>query len=295
MDIIGEGYVGNTKLSTEKRKSTERIILHHSASNGQSVEDINNYHKKLGWGCIGYHFYVRKDGKIYRGRKEEYVGAHAYGSNYNSIGVCAEGNFETDTMPEVQKESLKELVAYLKNKYNITKVQKHSDVCKTACPGKNYPFEEIAGATEKVEKAEAKKETSYVVASNVRPIAEVQKWLNANYSTRIAEDNIYGKETKKALVKALQTELNKQTRVSLVVDGIFGAMTKAKCINVKRGDHGNITKILQGALICHGYSTNGFDGLFGAGTEKAVRSFQVKNGLAVDGIAGKNTFEKILK
>ena len=35
------------------------------------------------------------------------------------------------------------------NKYGITKVQRHRDVNATACPGKNYPFEEIANATVK--------------------------------------------------------------------------------------------------------------------------------------------------
>lgn len=94
-------------------------------------------------------FFVRKDGSIYRGRREEAVGAHAYGSNTDSIGICAEGNFENETMGDVQKQALKELVAYLKNKYGITKVQRHRDVNATACPGKNYPFEEIANATVK--------------------------------------------------------------------------------------------------------------------------------------------------
>ena len=33
----------------------------------------------------------------------------------------------------------------LKEKYDISKVQAHRDVCSTSCPGKNFPFEEIAG------------------------------------------------------------------------------------------------------------------------------------------------------
>jgi len=49
-------------------------------------------------------------------------------------------------MGTAQKEALKELVAYLKNKYGISKVQKHKDVNATACPGRNYPFNEIVNA-----------------------------------------------------------------------------------------------------------------------------------------------------
>ena len=86
---------------------------------------------------------MRLDGTIYRGRPEWAIGAHASGSNYNSIGICAEGNFETDKMPDAQKNSLKWLVAYIKDKYKINTVQRHRDVGSTACPGKNYPFDEI--------------------------------------------------------------------------------------------------------------------------------------------------------
>lgn len=61
------------------RSKTEQIVLHHSGVTVlQSVEVIHNYHKNSnGWSGIGYHFYVRKDGKIYRGRPENTVGAHA--------------------------------------------------------------------------------------------------------------------------------------------------------------------------------------------------------------------------
>lgn len=61
------------------RNKTEQIVLHHSGVTVlQSVETIHNYHKNTnGWSGIGYHFYVRKDGKIYRGRPENTVGAHA--------------------------------------------------------------------------------------------------------------------------------------------------------------------------------------------------------------------------
>lgn len=38
------------------------------------------------------------------------------------------------------------LVAYLKQKYGISTVQRHSDVNATGCPGGHFPFEELAGA-----------------------------------------------------------------------------------------------------------------------------------------------------
>lgn len=129
--------------SLSKRKSTTRIILHHAAAESCDAATIHQWHLNKGWSGIGYHFVVRKNGSIERGRPEDTVGAHALNNNSDSIGICFEGNFETETMPETQKAAGKELVAYLKQKYGISTVQKHKDVTSTACPGKNFPFDEI--------------------------------------------------------------------------------------------------------------------------------------------------------
>lgn len=126
-------------------------------------------------------------------------------------------------------------------------------------------------------------------------IKAVQKWLNTNYNGDLTVDGIYGNLTKKALVKALQIELNKQYNANLDIDGIFGNKTKSAIKNIFNGTRGNITKILQGLLICNGYSTNGFDGIAGRGTTSAVECYQAKHGLAVDGIAGKDTFYSLCK
>ena len=271
------------------RKSTERIILHHADAKNCSAEDIHRWHLSNGWSGAGYHFLVRKDGKVYRLRPEDKVGAHAYGSNYNSLGVCFEGNFMEEDMPEVQKQAGKELVAYLKNKYKISTVQKHKDVCATSCPGDKFPFNEVT-------KSEISNEIIPQPQENVPKgnVAEIQSTLNDRYGLNIAVDNIYGNETRKALVKGLQTELNKQFGSKLAVDGIFGTNTYNACINVREGAEGNITYLIQAMLICHSFDIDA-DGIFGNATENAVREFQKRNGLSVDGIVGKNTFNKLFK
>ena len=142
IDIIDAGLKFG---ALTKRTVTDRIILHHAAGNG-SVESVHNYHKGLGWSGIGYHYYVRKDGSIYRGRPEAMVGGHTSGYNYCSIGVCAEGNFETDVMSDAQREAIRALVLDIRTRYPDTQTIRHKDVAATACPGKNYPFEYIAAA-----------------------------------------------------------------------------------------------------------------------------------------------------
>lgn len=126
-------------------------------------------------------------------------------------------------------------------------------------------------------------------------IAEIQSSLNSRYNVGIRVDNIYGSETKKALVKALQTELNIQYNRGLDVDGIFGAKTKDACITVYHGAVGNITWLIQAMLYCLNCDPNGLDSIFGDGMLKAVKCFQVNKGLKADGIVGKNTFEKLFR
>ena len=58
---------------------------------------------------------------------------------------------------------------------------------------------------------------------------------------------------------------------------------------IQYGDSGDKVTALQTALVKLGYSTNGIDGRFGAGTRKAVIAFQKANGLTADGLAGTQT------
>lgn len=141
-------------------------------------------------------------------------------------------------------------------------------------------------ATSKPTTTTSKPATS--ASSGSSSIKAVQKWAGTT------ADGVNGPKTKKALCKMLQKELNKQYKAGLSVDGVWGPKTKSACVNVKQGAKGNITRTLQGCLIVRGYGTNGFDGVFGGGTAKAVKAFQRSKGLTVDGVAGKNTWAKLL-
>ena len=143
LNIIEPEYKWNGTLT--KRTLTDRIILHHAAGNG-TAESIHKYHMSLGWKGIAYHYYVRKDGTIYRGRPEDTVGGHTSGYNSRSIGICAEGNFETDIMSDAQRDAIRALVLDIRTRHPDTQTIKHKDVAATACPGKNYPFDYIAAA-----------------------------------------------------------------------------------------------------------------------------------------------------
>ena len=142
MNIIDTNWKWKSGLSV--RPHTRYIVLHHAAAIICTAQQIDNWHKGNGWSGIGYHFFVRKDGTIYQGRPEWATGAHASGKNSESIGVCVEGNYDVETnMPKLQKNALKELLAYLKGKYPTAGIKGHKEVGATGCPGKYYPLQEM--------------------------------------------------------------------------------------------------------------------------------------------------------
>ena len=117
-------------------------------------------------------------------------------------------------------------------------------------------------------------------------VKEVQEWLNETYNSELETDGLYGKNTRRELVKALQKALG------LDADGIYGAKTNAAVKTLRNGSSGILVKILQCLLICRNQQIKA-DGDFGAKTELAVKSVQRQFKIDNDGIAGKMTFKAL--
>lgn len=64
---------------------------------------------------------------------------------------------------------------------------------------------------------------------------------------------------------------------------------------LRSGQKGEQVKTVQRLLNAMGYSCGAVDGIFGAKTDKAVKSFQRKEGLTRDGIVGKKSWNAMLK
>ena len=64
-----------------------------------SVNDVTDWHLDRGFNDIGYHFYIKLDGTIYKGRDLDVIGAHCQGHNSNSIGICFEGGLMENDEP----------------------------------------------------------------------------------------------------------------------------------------------------------------------------------------------------
>lgn len=80
-----------------------------------------------------------------------------------------------------------------------------------------------------------------------------------------------------------------QAAIGAEVDNIAGPETLSKCPTLRKGSKGAATRLLKDKLKCGNSSKT-----FGKGTLKAVKTYQKKKGLAVDGIVGKNTWRKLL-
>lgn len=66
------------------------------------------------------------------------------------------------------------------------------------------------------------------------------------------------------------------------------------CLAISRyGSSGEEVKQIQTKLKNWGYYSGNIDGIYGSKTFEAVKSFQKKNGLTVDGIAGANTLKAL--
>ena len=74
--------------------------------------------------------------------------------------------------------------------------------------------------------------------------------------------------------------------VSMVLVALVPAVEAA---SYKKGSSGAVVTQIQTKLKSWGYYTGTVDGIYGSGTERAVRAFQQKNGLTVDGTAGDQT------
>lgn len=69
------------------------VVVHWTATyTNQDIgaEEVHEWHKKRGWSGIGYHYIIRRDGRIQRGRPLSKQGAHAADNGHNkySIGIA---------------------------------------------------------------------------------------------------------------------------------------------------------------------------------------------------------------
>ena len=74
---------------------------------------------------------------------------------------------------------------------------------------------------------------------------------------------------------------------------VVGFALSALAASYRQGDSGSAVTTIQTKLKRWGYFDGPVDGVYGSKTTKAVRSFQQKNGLTADGVAGPATLKAL--
>lgn len=219
-------------------------------------------------------------------------------SNHNSIGIeiCINSN---GNYPKAFQNTV-DLVKYLMNKYGIdlAHVVRHYDASGKLCPGSmaanNWAkwglFKAALSGANVVVTASPKVDS--VASSSDSAAVYLQKvmnrlWFTDNEGKVLVEDGVMGSRTKQAVIKF-------QKVMGLYADGIAGSKT-----------FGAIDSILAKPLCkfaSDGYAVRylqfrfglAIDGKFGVMTKGKVQSYQHDMGLVADGIAGHNTWDKLL-
>ena len=113
-----------------------KIIVHCSDTPDEenlTASDIHLMHLGFGWDGIGYHKIILKNGNIENGRPLFWQGAHTYGLNKESLGICLIGRQKFEAQ---QFLSLKTLLLKWKLDYPNAIILGHRDaiVTKKTCP-----------------------------------------------------------------------------------------------------------------------------------------------------------------
>ena len=119
-----------------------KIILHCSATKegkNFSAADIDRWHREQGYAMIGYHYVILLDGTVEPGRPLELQGAHTYGHNSDSIGICYIGGLDMngrpyDTRTPQQRKAMQQLIDTLREVYPNATVHGHREFANKDCP-----------------------------------------------------------------------------------------------------------------------------------------------------------------
>lgn len=127
------------------------IAIHCSATPSTmniGATEIRQWHRAKGWRDIGYHYVIKRDGTVEKGRADNIPGAHEPRINSQSIAICLVGGSPPNGSPEARKglgennytdaqwAALETLVKALHAKHPNAVVLGHRDVegVRKACP-----------------------------------------------------------------------------------------------------------------------------------------------------------------
>lgn len=117
-------------------KAIRYLVVHCAAtppSRDIGVAEIRVMHKQRGFNDVGYHYVIRRDGRVEKGRADNVAGAHVQGFNSVSLGVCLVGGVDAKGKPEnnytpAQFAALQSLMTKLQGQHPTAEILGHRDL-----------------------------------------------------------------------------------------------------------------------------------------------------------------------
>jgi peptidoglycan hydrolase-like protein with peptidoglycan-binding domain len=324
--IVDTYLVPNGELKTGNRPLF--IILFDSRKSNYSIYDMDNDDKYVnGKKQFRGHFYISKDGRIFKGRPINAFGEFGYDEkrkmdfNINAIGICVEGDYEMELMPTIQKNAIVLLIQHLRREHSSIRTIYSLDelVSDKSNPGVLFPLNDIVAsalgvvveplrtAPNGMMRYAFESRTLYYDSKNPitgNDVKELQIILNL-FEFQCDVNGIFDSITMDAVIRY-------QKSYNLIPDGVVGTETfkfmrkhSMKFYEDKNTFnrilytippnylYGNDIKHLQTRLNLLGYpcTVNSF---YDDETANAVKSFQEIHALTPDGKVGPITWSKII-
>ena len=279
-----------------KRTRTTHLVFHTAAVMGDpSAASIKRDHvDRRGWSDIGYHYVIRKDGTVEKGRREDLQGAHCYdgGMNPRSVGVCFSGHHgdryhgvEGEHWTPEQEASWLTLAAKLVEKYGIdvSNVIGHVEAgAAKACPGDNIDCPEVRARL-----------AAHLAGGGLTPAAIEDASPLAPVAIRKSVGD--GGKNAEADVRAVQRALKEASRLTLdarldpgPIDGDSGVGTEGaierfqRRLGIRRPD---------ARIDPNGYTLKRLNALLGVGRIQMTFPFEQSSAWAYEGAdAGMRAF-----
>jgi peptidoglycan hydrolase-like protein with peptidoglycan-binding domain len=229
-----------------------KVFIHCSASDNpahDNVATIDQWHRENGWAGVGYHFFIRKFGRLEMGRDLEKVPAAQAPYNAGTIAICLHG-LSINAFTLEQFDTLQGLCHQINEAYDgAVTFHGHSEVAKKTCPV--FIYRDVLNLT-----AEGALPRSSFAVQALKLNGPSRLPMDTGIEVAPIKTRALRLGDSGALVRDLQITLTNLGYFPGKVDGKFGGRTRSAVLAYQADNH----------LIT--------DGIFGAASREALASAQ---------------------